>query len=108
MWRLAVGLLVLTLTHCYDEPRPACGFRCGPALECPDGYSCAEDGRCHRIGSDPNIVCGSIDAGVPDGLDGPQDAPRDAPEDAPDDAPGDATVIDAAVDASVIDAPPDV
>ena len=102
MWRLAVGLLVLTMTNCYDEPRPACGFRCGPADECPAGYGCAADGHCHRDGSDPNLVCGSIDAAVPDGPDAPDDAPRDAPGD----APGDAQVIDAR-DAAIIDAPPD-
>ena len=86
-------LLVLAMTAaCYDEPRPACGFRCGPAQECPESYTCANDGRCHLNGTDPNLVCGSVDASVPDVIDD-----FDAPDDAPDDAPGDAFVIDAPV-----------
>jgi hypothetical protein len=96
-------LLVLAMTAaCYDEPRPVCGFRCGPAQECPESYTCAADGRCHLNGSDPNLVCGTIDAAVPDAFDAPElDAPPDAPGDAfvPDAFVFDAFVPDAAIDA---------
>lgn len=68
---LASALLggLLTLPGCYDLPTPACGFRCGPAGECPADYTCNSfDGRCHLNGSDPNLVCATPepDAGPPD------------------------------------------
>ena len=89
MRRLACLGIFAAWVACYDEPKPACGFRCGPAQECPDGYTCADDGRCHRTGSDPTLVCGSIDAAIPDSPDGPEifDALPDAPSDALTDAP---------------------
>lgn len=98
-------LLVFAMTTaCYDVPRPACGFRCGPAQECPESYTCASDGRCHLNGSDPSLVCGTVDAAVQDGDDA-LDAPPDAPPDGSIDAPGDAFVIDSPVpDAFVPDA----
>ena len=95
-------LVLLMTTACYDEPRPACGFRCGPAEECPTGYACAIDGRCHLNGSDPNLVCGAVDAAVPDAIDARE---LDGPPDTPLDAPPDAFVPDAFVPDAAIDAP---
>jgi hypothetical protein len=80
MWRrclLAIAGLLGTaaiIAACYDLPEPDCGFRCGPDRECPDNYTCsADDDRCHLQGSDPGLVCGTIDA-----------APLDAPVDGSD------------------------
>ncbi len=50
---------------CYDVPRPACGFRCGPSEACPADYSCAADGRCHLNGSPSTLVCATPDAAIP-------------------------------------------
>ncbi len=81
------ALLSLALLGCYDVPRPACGFRCGPDEACPEGYTCnGADGRCHLNGSSPSLVCGTVDArldGPPDPLDAPADAGVDAAADAP-------------------------
>ena len=96
-------LVLLVTTACYDEPRPACGFRCGPAAECPGGYTCAVDGRCHLNGSDPGLVCGAVDAAVPDAIDA-----RDAGDvDDALDAPGDAFVPDAFAPDAMTDATTD-
>jgi hypothetical protein len=76
---------------CYTVPRPDCGFICGPGNACPDGYTCADDHRCHRIGAPDDLVCATIDAALP--VDASPDAEVDAPVDAPDDAP------DASIDA---------
>ena len=48
---------------CYDVPKPDCGFRCSSSTSCPEGYTCSSDFRCHRNGSDPNLVCANPDAG---------------------------------------------
>jgi hypothetical protein len=56
---------------CYDVPRPDCGFQCGPNAECPDGYTCAADQRCHRIGAPSGLVCDPSDAAVDSALDAP-------------------------------------
>ncbi|MDQ3370058.1 MAG: Ig-like domain-containing protein [Myxococcota bacterium] len=52
------------LGGCYDLPKPDCGFRCGPSAACPDDYTCASDGRCHRNGAPPSLVCAPADAAV--------------------------------------------
>lgn len=31
---------------------------------CPDGYTCASDGRCHRDGTDPDLACPTVDSGA--------------------------------------------
>jgi hypothetical protein len=111
---LGVTLAAVGVSACYDVPKPACGFRCGPAGECPDDYTCnAADGRCHLNGSEP-MVCGVVvDAAVDARVDAPRDAPVDAPFDAPPDAPIDAppdAPVDAPIDAPTdapVDAPPD-
>jgi hypothetical protein len=61
------------MSACYSPPKPDCGFTCGRSGECPDDYSCAADGVCHRNGSPANLIC-MADARV----DAPQpiDAPR--------------------------------
>jgi hypothetical protein len=51
-WLLGLGLLVLggtTGLACFAPRQPACAFSCAdePHL-CPSGYSCADDGFCHR------------------------------------------------------------
>jgi hypothetical protein len=46
---LVLALCALVGTGCYDTPRPACQFLCGAAGECPDGYGCGDDNRCHRM-----------------------------------------------------------
>jgi len=77
---VAIALLVACSaapSACYDVPRPDCGFQCGPADECPDGYSCARDQRCHRLGAPTALVCDTFDAAMP-----ARDAMPDAPIDA--------------------------
>jgi len=95
---VATALLVLLggtiASACYDVPRPDCGFRCGPVGECPDGYTCASEQVCHRMGAPAGLTCSSPDAAVPDDAmidtpDGPPqiDAAPDAEPDADIDAP---------------------
>lgn len=81
---LALGaLLSLALLGCYDVPRPACGFRCGPSGACPEDYTCdPSDGRCHLNGSPPSLVCGAADAPADAAVDGAGDAGVDAAIDA--------------------------
>ena len=71
-----VGTIALS---CYAIPTPDCGFICGPGGECPDGYTCADDHRCHRNGAPDDLVCSTIDAPLP--VDAAPDA---APDGAPD------------------------
>jgi Bacterial Ig-like domain len=56
-------LVVLFVAGCYDVPKPDCGFRCEADSGCPDGYTCASDGRCHRDGADPGLSCPTPDGG---------------------------------------------
>jgi hypothetical protein len=62
---LLAALTGAIVAACYDIPRPACGFFCGPDGECPEGYICASDRACHRIGSPDNLMCRSPDAMLP-------------------------------------------
>lgn len=63
--RLAFLAIAATAAGCYDVPRPACGFVCGPAGECPSGYTCnSADDRCHLDGSPPSMVCPGNDGGL--------------------------------------------
>jgi hypothetical protein len=122
---LALGgaLAGAIIPGCYEIPRPACGFLCGPGGACPDQYSCAADMYCHRNGTAPDLVCAHADAALPvdatadspadaadAAIDAAPDAPVDASPDAPIDADLDAPADDAAVDAptedAAIDAPP--
>ena len=74
---LAVCLVMMS--GCYSTPQPDCGFVCGPLGECPEGYQCASDQRCHRVGAPASLMCESPpDARVP------RDAAPDAELDAPD------------------------
>jgi hypothetical protein len=61
-----------SIAACYDVPRPDCGFVCGPDGACPEGYTCANDHRCHRIGAPANLMCG------PPPVDAAVDSPVDA------------------------------
>jgi hypothetical protein len=100
---LLVGLAGVIVVACYDLPRPDCGFVCGPESACPDGYTCADDHYCHRIGAPSDLVCSQPDAALP--IDAAADAAVDATADAMLDAPADA-MLDAAIDA-MPDAPVD-
>jgi hypothetical protein len=128
---LLVGLTGVIVVACYDLPTPDCGFVCGPDNGCPDGYTCADDHYCHRIGAPSALVCAGPDAAVPfdaaadggtdatidatldvapvdAGPDAAPDAPIDALPDAAPDAPIDAALepVDATVDAADATQPP--
>ncbi len=99
---IALGLATLlgtifSLPACYTIPEPDCGFVCGPAGECPDGYACSTlEPRCHRIGTDPALRCDpEADAAIDVPLDVPDDVPVDAPDDAPDAMDGGSDAMDA-------------
>ena len=57
-WRFVHVLLTLSfgtaLGACFNAPDDPVLFTCDPktAPACPDGYGCADDGCCHRDGSD--------------------------------------------------------
>ena len=109
---LIAALAGAIVSACYDVPRPACGFLCGPAGECPDGYTCAAEQVCHANGSPDGLVCRNPDAALP--VDAMPDAASDAMPDGMVDAADDAMVdamVDAADDAALdvdaeVDAPP--
>ena len=83
-----VALVGAIVAACYEVPRPACGFVCGPDGACPDGYACASDRYCHAAGSPDGLVCAHPDAAVPDAMpDMMPDAPDDAPPDMADAPP---------------------
>jgi len=77
---VAIALLAVCIgaivPACYDVPKPDCGFQCGPSGECPDGYVCGSDQRCHRLGAPSTLVCDTLDAAPP--VDAMPDAGRDA------------------------------
>ena len=77
---LALGvLLALALLGCYDVPKPACGFRCGPSGACPEDYTCdPSDGRCHLNGAPPSLVCETGGAPADAAVDAAGDAAIDA------------------------------
>jgi hypothetical protein len=58
-WVLALLLLAASgaaVVACFSPRQPACAFSCSdPPHPCPSGYSCAEDGFCHR--DDGTGVC---------------------------------------------------
>ncbi|HYU14947.1 MAG TPA: hypothetical protein VEL05_02700 [Candidatus Acidoferrum sp.] len=63
-----LALLVLALTTgCYENPRPPCAFACGPADDCPAGYSCRADTWCKRDDIPDDFTCGPpiLDAAPP-------------------------------------------
>jgi hypothetical protein len=57
-------LAPIVVGGCYDVPKPACGFRCGPAAACPADYTCAADDHCHLNGTPASLSCPLLDAGV--------------------------------------------
>jgi len=69
---LAICLVLTQAPACYSPAQPDCGFVCGTGGACPDGYTCASDGICHRDGTPASLVC-AVDARP----DSPQ--PIDAP-----------------------------
>jgi hypothetical protein len=109
MMRALLPVALALGAGCYNEPRPVCGFFCGPNASCPDDYSCNDEGRCVLVGTPASTVCAGLDASVDAPPDGDIDAMIDAPIDAMVDADVDAMVdapVDAIVDAGV-DAMPD-
>ncbi len=80
---LLVGLGGAILTACYEVPRPECGFFCGPSDTCPDGYTCADDHRCHRSDTPVYLDCGVIDAAVSSNTSGQPEPPLDGAPDGP-------------------------
>ena len=94
---IAVCAVVLA-AGCYETPQPVCAFLCGSGGDCPDGYTCANDGFCKRNDVNPAMVCPGVTIEI-DASD--VDAP---PIDA--DIP-DAEIPDAEIpDAEIPDAPP--
>jgi hypothetical protein len=52
-----LAICLVLITACYSPAQPDCGFICGSNGECPDDYTCAADGICHRNGSPANLIC---------------------------------------------------
>lgn len=52
-----LAICLALITGCYSPAKPDCGFICGANGECPDDYTCAADGICHRNGSPANLIC---------------------------------------------------
>ncbi|MEZ4339651.1 MAG: hypothetical protein R3B82_23755 [Sandaracinaceae bacterium] len=77
MSRAFLLALAVLATGCLGFDPPEGRLACTTAADCPDGWSCGADARCHASG-------GGTDAGVPDA--GPGDA---GPEDAAVACPGD-------------------
>src|SRR5689334_6899833 len=66
--RLLRGLapvVVAMAVGCYDAPKPLCGFRCGPADECPEDYTCGPQRYCRLDGSPEDLVCPASEDGQP-------------------------------------------
>lgn len=59
---LRLSMAIALLAGCYDPPQPQCGFRCGPASECPSGYVCGSDNHCRTEGTPESVVCATPDA----------------------------------------------
>jgi hypothetical protein len=52
---------------CFSPPQPACAFSCAENGDCPSGYSCADDGVCHREGDQRSCdIPPQTDGGDPD------------------------------------------
>lgn len=63
---LLMGLLVGLLPACFNPPADAVMFACTPeAPDCPADYTCADDGCCHRDGSDIAANYGACGLGGP-------------------------------------------
>lgn len=69
------------LGACFNPPDDAVLFACDAetAPTCPDGYTCASDGCCHRDGSDIEASRGSCRIG---GMSAPGSASSDGSADA--------------------------
>lgn len=60
------GLILGLLGGCFTAPADAVLFACTPeAPDCPTDYTCAEDGCCHRDGSDIAANYGACGLGGP-------------------------------------------
>ena len=65
------------LAGCFDAPQPGCAFSCvADGGRCPTGYSCRDDGLCHRedgVGScdlPPQVDAGPGDTATDSTIDG--------------------------------------
>jgi hypothetical protein len=78
----------LAAVGCYDQPQPACTFRCAAADQaCPSGYQCGGDDRCHLVMSGGGLAqCEEADAPVQIDATATADAAIDAATDAAVDA----------------------
>lgn len=60
------GLIIGLLSGCFTAPADAVLFACTPeAPDCPADYTCADDGCCHRDGSDIAANYGACGLGGP-------------------------------------------
>lgn len=60
------GLIIGLLAGCFTAPADAVLFACTPeAPDCPTDYTCADDGCCHRDGSDIAANYGACGLGGP-------------------------------------------
>jgi len=46
--------------------QPPCTFACGPGGACPENYTCASDGLCHRVNSTGQCDIGAASDGAAD------------------------------------------
>ncbi len=97
-----VATLTLVPISCFSTPTPDCAYLCGDgngnSSPCPEGYYCADDGACKRVGVAETFDCGFVapaDAGRVIDAAPPDAAPPDAAP--PDAAPPDAAPPDAAI-----------
>ncbi|MCA9638400.1 MAG: hypothetical protein KC420_20360, partial [Myxococcales bacterium] len=65
---LLVGL-AFGLGGCFNAPASDVAFSCDPpgSGACPAGYTCGDDGCCHREGSDPEANAGACKLGASGG-----------------------------------------
>jgi hypothetical protein len=66
--RSAVVIAIVGLVGCFEPPHPTCGFYCGAAGLCPDGYQCAADRQCHAASASSDVTCPMPDGGIIDNV----------------------------------------
>ncbi|MES1205602.1 MAG: hypothetical protein ABUS79_06655 [Pseudomonadota bacterium] len=63
--RLAVVSLLALPCSCFSLKTPPCAFTCvQPPHACPEGYTCGDDGLCHRDGTDESCHLTAPDGGL--------------------------------------------
>jgi Cys-rich repeat protein len=88
-WLLVLAVAALPFGGCFQPDQPPCAFSCGDNNVCPTGYSCLDDGYCHRAGHTGSCGFTDLSANVSD-LSGLDLAPEDLtmPTDGMLDGPG--------------------